>query len=166
MIQNKLDLIAKIAAMDDAEFRTLLKLLNGEFPRIPASDDIITITPVTGRSDITNVRNAVTQYIVSHGFGANLKGYNYTRTAIEIMILEPELFNDQITTLYGEVAKRHNTTMFRVERAIRHSIKNAYEPHAALFDEDFPTAVKAPTNSEFLYAIADKIKSKLFHAQD
>lgn len=166
MIQNKLDLISKITAMNDAEFDTLKKLLNGELPRIPVSDDISATTPVTGRSDVTSVHEAATQYIVTHGFGANLKGYNYIRTALEIMILEPKVFDDQITVLYGEVGQRHNTTQSRTERAIRHSITSAYERHPELFDEDFPAAMKAPTNSEFLYAIADKIKSKLFPAQD
>ncbi|MBR3887695.1 MAG: sporulation initiation factor Spo0A C-terminal domain-containing protein [Clostridia bacterium] len=161
MIQNKLDLISKITAMNDAEFDTLMKLLNGELPRTPVTCDA-SVTPSTKQSLYEEITNA----IINRGFAANLKGYNYVRTALMIMVTEPETFNDQITLLYYEVGKRHNTTGSRTERAIRHSITSAYDRHPEVFADEFPSHMKAPTNSEFLYALADKLKGKYFPAQE
>lgn len=165
MVNSKLDLINKITNMSDAEFETLQKLLNGETPRIPVpgADNA---TPASSPNIKNSIYAAATECMISHGFAANLKGYNYVRTALTIMVTEPEAFNDQITLLYLEVGKRHNTTQSRTERAIRHSVTRAYEQHPELFGEEFPSHMKAPTNSEFLYAMADMLKSKYLPTQE
>ena len=101
----------------------------------------------------------VTEYIRSFGFSPHLKGYRYTRTALKIMIEEPEIFDDKITVLYRLVAKRHskeNATSSRVERAIRHSLEVAYSNMPKAFDI-FMHDKKAPTNSEFLYLALDEL---------
>ena len=65
--------------------------------------------------------------------------------------------------LYPDVARSNNTTASRVERAIRHAITVAWERGGgeALHDYFGYTAYSQngkPTNSEFVAAIADKIR--------
>ena len=150
MINSKSDLIKNIEEMSAEEFSVLQKLLN-------RTGNIAAPVSAPATKNDLDVYTAITEFIVKHGFAANLKGYPYIRTALMIMINEPELYDDAITLLYTIVGERHNTTGSRTERAIRHSITAAYDRHPELFTE-FPVSKKAPTNSEFLYAVADIIK--------
>lgn len=114
----------------------------------------------TGNAKPTqHIDDKVTAYIRSFGFLPHLKGYHYTRTAIEIMVEKPKSFDDKITVLYHLVAKRHSddgATASRVERAIRHSLEAAYDKKPDMFDV-FNKNGTPPTNSEFLYLAVDEL---------
>ena len=61
------------------------------------------------------------------------------------------------------IAKKHQTTASRVERAIRHAIEVAWgrgrlETINDLFGYTVSTGKGKPTNSEFIALIADKIR--------
>ena len=65
--------------------------------------------------------------------------------------------------LYPTIAKKHQTTPSRVERAIRHAIEVAWsrgkmDTIDALFGYTVSTGKGKPTNSEFIALIADKIR--------
>ena len=65
--------------------------------------------------------------------------------------------------LYPTIAKMHQTTPSRVERAIRHAIEVAWsrgkmDTIDALFGYTINTRKGKPTNSEFIALIADKIR--------
>ncbi len=65
--------------------------------------------------------------------------------------------------LYPTIAKNHQTTPSRVERAIRHAIEVAWSRGKMdTIDELFGYTVSVgkgkPTNSEFIALIADKIR--------
>ncbi len=65
--------------------------------------------------------------------------------------------------LYPAIAKKHQTTASRVERAIRHAIEVAWsrghlETLNELFGYTVSTGRGKPTNSEFIALIADKIR--------
>ena len=68
--------------------------------------------------------------------------------------------------LYPTIAKQHNTTPSRVERAIRHAIEVAWSRGKMdTIDELFGYTVNhgkgKPTNSEFIAMISDKIRLQL-----
>ena len=65
--------------------------------------------------------------------------------------------------LYPAIAKKHNTTSSRVERAIRHAIEVAWsrgriETIDELFGYTINEGKGKPTNSEFIALIADRIR--------
>ena len=65
--------------------------------------------------------------------------------------------------LYPELASKYNTTVSRVERAIRHAIEVSWNRgNLDFMEEIFGYSVdidKAkPTNSEFMVTIADKLR--------
>ena len=65
--------------------------------------------------------------------------------------------------LYPTIAKKHNTTSSRVERAIRHAIEVAWsrgriETIDELFGYTINEGKGKPTNSEFIALIADRIR--------
>lgn len=110
-----------------------------------------------------NLESDVTDIIHEVGVPAHIKGYQYLRDAIIMVIREPEMLNSITKILYPTIAKRNQTTPSRVERAIRHAIEVAWSRGNmdiinSLFSYTVSTGKGKPTNSEFIALIADKIR--------
>ena len=79
------------------------------------------------------------------------------------MYQKPEIIGGITKELYPEIAKKFNSTVSRVERAIRHAIEVAWsrgrmETLDALFGYTVNHGKGKPTNSEFIALIADRIR--------
>ena len=105
----------------------------------------------------------VTDMIHEIGIPAHIKGYHYLRDAIIMAVEDMDVLNAITKVLYPTVAKMHQTTASRVERAIRHAIEVAWSRGKLdTLDELFGYTVSngkgKPTNSEFIALIADTIR--------
>lgn len=110
-----------------------------------------------------NLENDVTQMLHEIGIPAHIKGYQYLRDAIIISVNDQEMMASVTKILYPTIAKKHQTTPSRVERAIRHAIEVAWsrgqmETINELFGYTVSTGKGKPTNSEFIALIVDKIR--------
>ena len=110
-----------------------------------------------------NLENDVTQMLHEIGIPAHIKGYQYLRDAIVISVQDQEMLTSVTKILYPSIAKKHQTTPSRVERAIRHAIEVAWSRGKMdtindLFGYTVSTGKGKPTNSEFIALIADKIR--------
>jgi two-component system response regulator (stage 0 sporulation protein A) len=110
-----------------------------------------------------NLETDVTDIIHEIGVPAHIKGYQYLRDAIILSVNDMEMLNSITKVLYPTIAKKHQTTPSRVERAIRHAIEVAWSRGKMdTIDELFGYTVSngkgKPTNSEFIALIADKIR--------
>ncbi len=110
-----------------------------------------------------NLEARVTDMIHEIGIPAHIKGYHYLRDAIIMSIEDMDVLNAITKVLYPTVAKKHQTTASRVERAIRHAIEVAWSRGKLdTLDELFGYTVSngkgKPTNSEFIALIADTIR--------
>lgn len=99
------------------------------------------------------------------GVPARLKGYRYVITAVKRIIENDEALESVTKILYPDVAKKHNSTAQRVEKAIRHAIEVAWSKEGnSLAREEFEYIISVgksrPTNSEFLAKLAQEIKLK------
>ena len=109
------------------------------------------------------LENEITAIIHEVGVPAHIKGYHYLRDAIAMSVEDMEMLGAVTKILYPEIAKKHNTTSSRVERAIRHAIEVAWsrgriETIEKLFGYTINEGKGKPTNSEFIAMIADKIR--------
>ena len=68
----------------------------------------------------------VTNVIHEIGVPAHIKGYQYLRDSIIMSVNDMDILNSITKQLYPTIAKMHNTTPSRVERAIRHAIEVAW----------------------------------------
>ena len=105
----------------------------------------------------------MTDMIHEIGVPAHIKGYQYLRDAIIMSVKDMDLLNSITKILYPTIAKMHQTTPSRVERAIRHAIEVAWSRGKMdTIDELFGYTVSngkgKPTNSEFIALIADRIR--------
>ena len=110
-----------------------------------------------------NLETDVTNMIHEIGVPAHIKGYHYLRDAIMMAVEDMNMLNSITKILYPTIAKNHQTTPSRVERAIRHAIEVAWSRGKMdTIDELFGYTVSVgkgkPTNSEFIALIADKIR--------
>ena len=110
-----------------------------------------------------NLERRISEVLRNLGVPAHLKGYNYLRTAIAVCV-EDESILDSITgRLYPKLARHHDTTSSRIERAIRHAIEVAWDRgDLEVLKQDFGNTVSAskgkPTNSEFLACVAAQLR--------
>ncbi len=105
----------------------------------------------------------ITSIIHEVGVPAHIKGYQYLRDAITMVVEDMDLLGAVTKELYPAIAKRNNTTPSRVERAIRHAIEVAWnrgriETINNLFGYTVHNDKGKPTNSEFIAIIADKLR--------
>lgn len=110
-----------------------------------------------------DLETSVTNIIHEVGIPAHIKGYQYIREAIMMVIDDNDMINSITKQLYPTVAKRCSTSASRVERAIRHAIEVAWdrgdtEVLNKFFGYTISTSRGKPTNSEFIAMIADKLR--------
>lgn len=97
------------------------------------------------------------------GIPAHIKGYQFLRHGIKLVIDRPELINAITKELYPDIAKHYATTASKVERAIRHAIEVAWSRgRVETLNTAFGCRVafpdEKPTNGEFIALLADKLK--------
>ncbi len=114
-----------------------------------------------------NLQISITKILHELGIPSHIKGYQYIREAVGIIYEHPETIGGITKELYPELADKFDTTVSRVERAIRHAIEVSWNRGSwDLMEEIFGHSVdidKAkPTNSEFIVTIADKLRLE-FH---
>ena len=118
------------------------------------------------KKDEDNLEALVTNVIHELGVPAHIKGYQYLREAIMMVINDIDIINQITKQLYPEIAVKFKTTPSRVERAIRHAIEVAWSRGEQasverIFGYTISAAKGKPTNSEFIAMIADKLRLEL-----
>lgn len=113
-----------------------------------------------------NLEIEVTSIMHEIGVPAHIKGYQYLRDAIIMVIKDLDVINSITKQLYPGIAREYNTTPSRVERAIRHAIEVAWsrgqvDTIDALFGYTVSIGKGKPTNSEFIAMVADKLRLEL-----
>ncbi len=115
--------------------------------------------PVNIEAEVTNIMHEI-------GVPAHIKGYQYLRDAIMMVVEDLEIINSITKQLYPAIAKEYNTTPSRVERAIRHAIEVAWsrgqiDTIDSLFGYTINIGKGKPTNSEFIAMVADKLRLEM-----
>ncbi len=110
-----------------------------------------------------NLDVAVTNIIHEMGVPAHIKGYQYLRDAILMVVEEVNLLGAVTKELYPMIAQKYSTTPSRVERAIRHAIELAWDRgNVEMMNRFFGYTINLergkPTNSEFIAMVADKLR--------
>jgi len=113
-----------------------------------------------------NLEVEVTNIMHEIGVPAHIKGYQYLRDAIMMVVKDLDVINSITKLLYPSIAKEYNTTPSRVERAIRHAIEVAWsrgqvDTIDSLFGYTVNLGKGKPTNSEFIAMVADKLRLEM-----
>ena len=122
--------------------------------------------PLNSENSEKNLEALVTNIIHEVGVPAHIKGYQYLREAIIMVVKDIDVINQITKSLYPKIAYKFETTPSRVERAIRHAIEVAWgrgdqKVVENIFGYTISAAKGKPTNSEFIAMIADKLRLEL-----
>lgn len=143
-----------------------IRQLKGLSHTVTTNNDIYTEKKPISKQVPMNIEVEVTSIMHEIGVPAHIKGYQYLRDAIMMVINEIEMINSITKMLYPTIAKEYSTTPSRVERAIRHAIEVAWsrgqiETIDAIFGYTVSTVKGKPTNSEFIAMVADKLRLEM-----
>ncbi len=104
----------------------------------------------------------ITNLFLTLGIPAHIKGYQYLREAVLMVLDNRDVINRITKELYPGIARRFDTSASKVERAMRHAIEVAWSRGrldtvnhmygCKVFD-----AMDKPTNGEFISCVAEKI---------
>ena len=116
--------------------------------------------PANSTNKEENIEALVTNVIHEVGVPAHIKGYQYLREAIIMVINDIDVINQITKCLYPQIANKFHTTPSRVERAIRHAIEVAWgrgeqKTVENIFGYTISAAKGKPTNSVFIAMISD-----------
>lgn len=110
-----------------------------------------------------NLQISITKILHELGIPSHIKGYQYIREGISIIYNNPGTIGGITKELYPELALKFDTTVSRVERAIRHAIevswnRGDWDLMEDIFGHSVDIDKAKPTNSEFIVTIADKLR--------
>jgi len=103
----------------------------------------------------------IANLFLSIGIPAHIKGYQYLREAVRMVIEDRDVINRITKELYPGIAKRYGTSSSKVERAMRHAIEVAWnrgrlDTTNQLLGVNLFNERDKPTNGEFISLIAEK----------
>ena len=111
----------------------------------------------------SNLQISITKMLHELGMPSHIKGYQYIREGITMIYNDPNIIGGITKELYPELASKFDTTVSRVERAIRHAIevswnRGNWDYMEELFGHSVDIDKARPTNSEFIVTVADKLR--------
>ncbi|SPF43449.1 fragment of stage 0 sporulation protein A (part 2/2) [Candidatus Desulfosporosinus infrequens] len=118
---------------------------------------------VTTVGNRLNLNVEVTTMMHKIGIPAHVKGYQYIRDAILMVVEDISLLGAVTKELYPDIAKKYNTAASRVERGIRHAIELAWargqtDTLKRIFGYSMNIERQKPSNSEFIALLADNLR--------
>lgn len=114
----------------------------------------------------SNLQISITKMLHELGMPSHIKGYQYIREGISMIYNDPTLIGGITKELYPELATKFDTTVSRVERAIRHAIevswnRGNWDYMEEIFGHSVDIDKAKPTNSEFIVTVADKLRLEI-----
>ncbi len=114
----------------------------------------------------SNLQISITKMLHELGMPSHIKGYQYIREGISIIYNNPSLIGGITKELYPDLATKFDTTVSRVERAIRHAIevswnRGNWDYMEEIFGHSVDIDKAKPTNSEFIVTVADKLRLEI-----
>lgn len=111
---------------------------------------------------VKTIDERIANMFLTIGMPAHIKGYQFLREAVKMVMDSPDMINRITKELYPGIAHRFNTTSSKVERAIRHAIEVAWSRGRIdiinqVFGSNVCSLESKPTNGEFIALVADKL---------
>ena len=123
----------------------------------------VLVFTINGENNIKSIfrieTSGIQKLLMQIGIPANLLGFSYIVTALELIALNPEYLNNITKGLYADVSEKCSSTPVRVERNIRHAI----DLLSTMVDEDSELICLyygADVSKQDADALSDEIEEK------
>ena len=112
-----------------------------------------------------SVDERITNLFLTLGIPAHIKGYQYLREAVRMVLENHDVINRITKELYPGIARKFDTSASKVERAMRHAIEVAWtRGRLDAVNQMYGYRVFAredkPTNGEFIAMVSDKLATR------
>lgn len=110
-----------------------------------------------------SVEEQITNLFLTLGIPAHIKGYQYLREAVRMVVEDHDVINRITKELYPGIARKYDTSASKVERAMRHAIEVAWnrgrlDTVNQMYGHKVFRKDDKPTNGEFISCVAEKIQ--------
>lgn len=110
-----------------------------------------------------SVDERICNLFLSLGIPAHIKGYQYLREAVHMVLENQDVINRITKELYPGVAQRFKTSASKVERAMRHAIEVAWsrgrlDTVNRMYGYKVFDAMDKPTNGELVSCVSELIR--------
>lgn len=110
-----------------------------------------------------SVDERITNLFLTLGIPAHIKGYQYLREAVLMVLENHDVINRITKELYPGIARRFETSASKVERAMRHAIEVAWsrgrlDTVNKMYGYKVFDAMDKPTNGEYISCVSELIK--------
>ena len=124
---------------------------------------VVDVSQPESSSGAESVDEQITNLFLTIGIPAHIKGYQYLREAVRMVLDNHEVINRITKELYPGIARKFDTSASKVERAMRHAIEVAWtRGRLDTVNQMYGYKVFAkddkPTNGEFISCVAEKIQ--------
>ena len=121
--------------------------------------EAVAIEPPAGTESVDEL---ITNLFLTIGIPAHIKGYQYLREAVRMVLDNHEVINRITKELYPGIARKFGTSASKVERAMRHAIEVAWtrgrlDTVNQMYGYKVFAKEDKPTNGEFISCVAEKI---------
>jgi two-component system response regulator (stage 0 sporulation protein A) len=164
MIRRALELGASYYMVKPVDQQMLCKRITENMSPVQARPKAVAATnnPLSS-SSTRSLDERISAIFLTIGIPAHIKGYQYLREAVKMVVEEQTLINRITKELYPGIGRHFDTTASKVERAIRHAIEVAWtrgkiENINQVFGHNIYTRNDKPTNGEFIALVADKLQ--------
>ena len=111
------------------------------------------------------VDERITNLFLTLGIPAHIKGYQYLREAVRMVLENHDVINRITKELYPGIARKFDTSASKVERAMRHAIEVAWtrgrlEAVNQMYGYRVFAREDKPTNGEFIAMVSDKLSAR------
>ena len=141
-------------------------ILLGHIRRLASGQEILPIAAADVAPREQSLDERLGSLFLTIGIPAHIKGYQFLRCGVKMVIEQPDRINRITKELYPSIARQFGTTASKVERAIRHAIEVAWNRGRVdtlnrAFGCRVCTPEDKPTNGEFIAMLADKLRLDL-----
>lgn len=110
-----------------------------------------------------SVDEQITNLFLTIGIPAHIKGYQYLREAVRMVLENHEIINRITKELYPGIAKKFDTSASKVERAMRHAIEVAWtrgriDTVNQMYGYKVFAKEDKPTNGELVSCVSELIR--------
>lgn len=110
-----------------------------------------------------SVDERITSLFLTLGIPAHIKGYQYLRAAVHMVLENRDVISRITKELYPGIARRFETSPSKVERAMRHAIEVAWsrgrlDSVNRMYGYKVFDAMDKPTNGECISCISELVK--------
>ncbi len=162
-IMRAVQLGARYYMIKPFDFSTLYQRVVEVAHTRPTMQEVLLAPPPAPSVNTKSTDEKIASIFLTVGIPAHIKGYQFLREAVKLVMDEPEMINRITKELYPGIARKFSTSPSKVERAIRHAIEVAWsrgrvEVLNQVFGANVCSPDDKPTNGEFIALIADKMR--------